>query len=61
LEMRRAGAFTIAQDEASSVVFGMPKEAIDLGAVLKVASLAKIAEEILHAGFEPQRVVPKMK
>ncbi|MEA2658350.1 MAG: two-component system, chemotaxis family, protein-glutamate methylesterase/glutaminase [Candidatus Binatota bacterium] len=61
LEMRRAGAFTIAQDEASSVVFGMPKEAIDRGAVLKVASLAKIPEEILHAGFEPQRVVPRMK
>ncbi len=61
LEMRRAGAFTIAQDEASSVVFGMPKEAIDRGAVLKVASLAKIPEEILRAGFEPQRVVPRMK
>ena len=31
LEMKQAGAFTIAQDEASSVVFGMPKEAIALG------------------------------
>ena len=52
LEMRRAGAFTIAQDEASSVVFGMPKEAIERGAVLKVAGLAQIPYEILHAVFE---------
>ena len=57
LEMRRAGAFTIAQDEASSVVFGMPKEAIDRGAVVKVASLARIPQEILQAGFEQPRVV----
>ncbi len=61
LEMRRAGAFTIAQDEASSVVFGMPKEAIERGAVLKVAGLAQIPYEILHGGVEQQRAVLKMK
>ncbi len=42
LEMKEAGAFTIAQDEASSVVFGMPKRAIELGAVDKVAPLDEI-------------------
>lgn len=43
LEMRHAGARTIAQDEASCVVFGMPKEAINLGAAKETLSLAKIA------------------
>lgn len=33
LEMRRAGAITLAQDEASCVVFGMPRQAIERGAV----------------------------
>jgi two-component system, chemotaxis family, protein-glutamate methylesterase/glutaminase len=42
LEMKNAGAFTIAQDEASCVVYGMPKEAIDCGAVDKIAGLAQI-------------------
>lgn len=46
LEMRLAGARTIAQDEASSVVFGMPREAIARGAVQVVAPLANIAREI---------------
>jgi two-component system chemotaxis response regulator CheB len=46
-EMRTAGAYTIAQDEASSVVFGMPKEAIGRGGVEKVVSLDQIAREIL--------------
>lgn len=40
--MRDAGAHTIAQDEASSVVFGMPKEAIALGAAEQVVSLDKV-------------------
>ena len=47
LEMKNAGAYTIAQDEASSVVFGMPKEAINRGAASKVLPLDKIAGEML--------------
>ena len=42
LEMRQAGARTIAQDEASCIVFGMPKEAISLGAAKEVLSLTQI-------------------
>lgn len=49
LEMKEAGARTFAQDEASSVVFGMPKEAIARGAAEKVLSLGSIAGEILRA------------
>lgn len=48
LEMRRAGAATIAQDEATSVVFGMPKEAIDRGAADVVLPLPRIAAGILQ-------------
>ncbi len=48
-EMKNAGAFTVAQDEATSVVFGMPKEAIARGAAAKVAPLEAIAGEILRA------------
>jgi len=43
LEMRNAGARTIAQDEATCVVFGMPKEAIALGAAEKTLPLDRIA------------------
>lgn len=50
LEMKLAGAATIAQDEATSVVFGMPKEAIALGAADKVLPLDRLANEILRAG-----------
>lgn len=42
LEMRQAGARTIAQDEASCIVFGMPKEAINLGAAKEILSLTQI-------------------
>jgi two-component system, chemotaxis family, protein-glutamate methylesterase/glutaminase len=49
LEMKQAGARTIAQDENSCVVFGMPKEAIKLGAADKVVSLESVAKEVLNA------------
>lgn len=47
LEMSRAGAFTIAQDEASCVVFGMPRQAIAMGGVRQVMPLGEIAERLL--------------
>jgi two-component system, chemotaxis family, protein-glutamate methylesterase/glutaminase len=47
LEMHQAGARTLAQDEASSVVFGMPKAAIDLGAADEVLALDRIAPRVL--------------
>lgn len=50
LEMRRAGALTIAQDEESCVVFGMPKEAIERGAVSKVVPLKRLQAEIVQFG-----------
>jgi two-component system chemotaxis response regulator CheB len=48
LEMKMAGAMTMAQDEASCVVFGMPKEAIKCGAVNKVLPLQGVAGAILN-------------
>jgi len=47
LEMRQAGAWCIAQDEASCVVFGMPREAIDRGAADEVLPLDRIAGSML--------------
>lgn len=47
LAMKQAGAYTIAQDEASCVVFGMPKEAIKLGGVDKILPLGDIAGAVL--------------
>ena len=47
LEMKKMGASTIAQDEKSCVVFGMPKEAIKLGAADKIVTLESIASEIV--------------
>ena len=47
VEMKKAGASTIAQDEATCVVFGMPKVAIDRGAVDEVLPLQRIAHAIL--------------
>ena len=47
LAMKQAGAFTIAQDEASCVVFGMPKEAIKLGGVDKILPLSEIPAAIV--------------
>ncbi|MCM2332522.1 MAG: chemotaxis response regulator protein-glutamate methylesterase [Anaeromyxobacteraceae bacterium] len=55
LAMREAGARTVAQDEASSVVFGMPKVAIDCGAVEKVLPLDLVAGEVLKLADELSR------
>jgi len=49
LELKDAGAYTIAQDENSCVVFGMPNEAIKLGGVAKVLPLDDIASSIMRA------------
>ncbi len=48
LEMRQAGAATLAQDEASCVVFGMPKVAIETGAAEQVVPLDRVAETLLQ-------------
>jgi two-component system, chemotaxis family, protein-glutamate methylesterase/glutaminase len=47
LEMKHAGAYNFAQDEASCVVFGMPREAIVLGAVDEVVPLPEMAQRVL--------------
>lgn len=47
LEMKQAGAMTIAQDEATCIVFGMPKEAIKAGGVDKILPLQSVARAIL--------------
>jgi len=52
LAMREAGARTLAQDEATCVVFGMPKVAIDLGAVDSVLPIERIAPEIVRCAEE---------
>ena len=52
MEMRTAGARTLAQDEASCVVFGMPKEAIKRGAVERTVPLSAIAREIQSYGAD---------
>jgi len=46
-EMKQSGAYTIAQDEKSCIVFGMPAEAIKLGGVDKVLTLGAISREIM--------------
>jgi two-component system, chemotaxis family, protein-glutamate methylesterase/glutaminase len=60
LEMKHAGASTLAQDEASCVVFGMPKEAIARGGVDEVVPLDKIAAAILRlAQYSPRASPPR--
>lgn len=48
LSLRQHGANTLAQDEQSSVVWGMPKAAIDLNAANEVIALSKVTERLLH-------------
>ncbi len=59
-EMRDAGSYNLVQDEASCVVFGMPREAIAAGAAHEVLPLAQIAprliERLRSTGLAPNRV-----
>jgi two-component system chemotaxis response regulator CheB len=48
LEMKRADAYNIAQDEPSCVVFGMPKEAIRMGGVDEILPLNRIGDGLLE-------------
>ena len=48
LEMKNEGAYTIAQDEATCVVFGMPQQAIKLGGVCRIMPLEQIAKELMR-------------
>lgn len=57
LAMKQAGAVTFAQDEASCVVFGMPREALHIGAASEAVPLAEMSERILaSAGSYGHRV-----
>ena len=47
LEMKKAGAYTLAQDEASCIVFGMPREAIALGAADEITSLPEMSRRVM--------------
>jgi len=55
LEMRENGAYTMAQDEETSIVFGMPKEAIKIGAADEIAPLPQISNCIISALNAPGR------
>ena len=61
LAMRQAGAFTLAQDEESSAIFGMPKEAARLGGACKVVGLGLMAEAILRGAQQAPRSTPKVE
>jgi two-component system chemotaxis response regulator CheB len=63
LHMMRAGAWTIGQDEASCVVYGMPREAALLGAVKEVAPITEVAARVLHrlgGGFHSHAEYPRV-
>lgn len=47
LAMRQAGAWTLAQNEASCVVFGMPREAINMGGICEVVDLSQVSQQML--------------
>lgn len=59
LEMRDAGLYTVAQDEQSSVVWGMPGEAVKRGAASEVAALDQVARHLLEAVWKHPRVMSR--
>jgi two-component system chemotaxis response regulator CheB len=56
LAIRRAGGYTIAQDEATSIVYGMPKEAVLLGAAQRVLPLAAIGPALVSLASAPSEL-----
>jgi two-component system chemotaxis response regulator CheB len=54
LALRHSGALTFAQDEASSVVFGMPKEAIEMGAADRVLALDQIPPALAAVAWQTE-------
>ena len=60
LAMRNAGAWTVAQDEATCVVYGMPREAARIGAAVEVAALNLIPRRVLDqlARVDSDRATP---
>ncbi len=53
LEMKQQGAYNIAQDEKSCVVYGMPREAVEIGAVDQIEPLDRLAAAMLRAASKP--------
>jgi two-component system chemotaxis response regulator CheB len=58
LEIRRAGGLTIAQDEATSVVYGMPREAVALAAAELVLPLGDIGRRLVEVCGVPRGEAP---
>ena len=59
LAMRQAGARTLAQDEQSCVVYGMPKVAVELGAAEQVLPLPRLAGAALSLASEAEPAAPR--
>jgi two-component system chemotaxis response regulator CheB len=59
LDIRRSGGVTVAQDEASSVVFGMPKAALDIGATEQALPLSAMPDFIRHCCLKPSYERPR--
>lgn len=57
LEMKRAGSYTLAQNEETCVVYGMPREAVSIGAVSAILPLEEIAAALLEKGQEQGRAL----
>jgi len=61
LDMRNAGAITLGQDEASSLIYGMPRAAFENGAVMKQFALSHMADAILDACESQPNAPPRYK
>jgi two-component system chemotaxis response regulator CheB len=59
LEVRRAGGFTIAQDEETSVVYGMPREAVILGGAEQVLPLLQIGPALSALATQRNELLPR--